>query len=153
MEEPLLTALRRIAAEIDGPAPSVYAAARAAYLTRDLDGAIAVLIGDSRSAAGSGFAVVRAGPDEAQGRWLLSFSGGGVQIDIEVEEEPAGLRLIGQFTGTSDGEYWLDSSGGRRLLDVDELGRFLVRDVPHGPVRLRCTSADGAPVTTAQVTI
>ncbi|MFI5842453.1 hypothetical protein ACIA8K_22345 [Catenuloplanes sp. NPDC051500] len=152
-DDELLASLRRIASEIDAPPPGVLDAARAAFLTRDLDGEIAVLIADSRSADSPTDSPVRAAPEETAGRWLLSFSGGGVDIDIEVEEGTAGLRLFGQFTGVSGDDVRLETAGGARALEVDELGRFLISGVPHGAIRVRCRAEGGAPVTTAWVTI
>jgi hypothetical protein len=153
-DDALLTDLRRIASMVDGPPGPVVAAARAAFLTRDLDGELAVLIADSRAAGDRAYDPVRASDIEpAQGRWLLSFSGGGVQVDMEVEEEHGRLRLIGQLLGSAAADCFLDSAGGRRLIEVDELGRFIVADIAPGPVRLRCRSADGRVITTAWVTV
>jgi hypothetical protein len=149
----LLGDLRRIAGVVDGPPAGVLAAARAAYLARDLDGELAMLTGDSRIAEDSAYEPVRTDPAPAQGHWLLSFEGGGVQVDMEVDEYNGRLRVIGQFSGASGDDYHLESAGGRRRIDVDSLGRFILDDVTHGPIRLKCHSTDGAPVTTVWVTI
>src|SRR6185295_18504323 len=86
-DETVLAAYRRIVASVDAPPASVLAAAQAAFLARDLDAEIAQLIGDSRAVAGAAvFESVRSEPDVAQGRWLLSFEGGGIQAEIEVED-------------------------------------------------------------------
>jgi hypothetical protein len=63
------------------------------------------------------------------------------------------VRLIGQFSGASGDEYYLETGGERRRVEVDAIGRFIIDDVAHGPIRLRCNSADGAPITTVWVTI
>lgn len=153
-DDVLMTDLRRIAAAVDAPPSDVLAAAHAAFLTRDLDGELAVLVADTSAVGGdAAYEPVRADPTPAQGSWLLSFEGGGVQVDMEVQEEPGRMRLIGQFSGASGDEYYLESARERRPIDVDDLGRFIVDDVRHGPVRLRCRSTDGAPVTTVWVTI
>jgi hypothetical protein len=153
-DDVLMADLRRIASAVDGPPADVQAAARAAFLTRDLDGELAVLVADTRIMDGdAGYEPVRADATPAQGSWLLSFEGGGVQVDMEVDEERGRMRLIGQFSGAAGDEYYLESAGERRPIDVDSLGRFIIDDVRHGPVRLRCRSADGAPVTTVWVTI
>jgi len=152
-DDALLADLRRIAAVVDGPPASVLAAARAAYLARDLDGELAMLTGDSRIAGDGAYEPVRTDPAPAQGHWLLSFEGGGVQVHMEVDEQCGRLRIIGQFAGASGDDYHLESAGTRRRIDVDSLGRFIVDDVAHGPIRLRCHAADGAPVTTVWVTI
>ena len=154
-DESILADLRRIAATVDGPPDGVLTAARAAFLTRDLDGELALLVADSRTAGGTGgYAPIRAGLDrEAQGHWMLSFEGGGVQVDMEVEERHGRVRLIGQFSGASGDEYLLESGGRQRRIEVDAIGRFILDDVAHGPIRLRCRAADGAPITTVWVTI
>jgi hypothetical protein len=153
-DEALLADLRRVVSTVDGPPDSVVAAARAAFLARDLDGELAVLTADSRAPGDDAYDRVRAGTAEpAQGRWLLSFCGGGVQVDMEVEEHQGRLRLIGQLLGSSEQDCFLESVRGRMPIEVDELGRFIVTDVLPGPVRLRCRSADGRVVTTAWVAV
>jgi hypothetical protein len=151
LDDEFLADLRRVVSAVDGPPASVREAARAAFLTRDVDGELAVLTGDSRSAAG--FETVRAEPAPAQGHWLLSFAGGGVQVDMEVAEQAGRISLVGQFLGASGDEYVLETPVGRRSIDVDDLGRFIVDGMAHGPIRLRCCASDGAPVTTVWVTI
>ena len=186
LDDELLAELRRVASAVDGPPDSVREAARAAFLTRDVDGELALLTGDSRSAAGfessaagfessaagfessgvgfensgvgfensaAGFETVRAEPAPAQGHWLLSFAGGGVQVDMEVSDQAGRISLVGQFVGSSGDDCVLETPGGRRSIDVDDLGRFIVDGLAHGPIRLRCRAADGAPVTTVWVTI
>ncbi|GAA1896188.1 hypothetical protein [Asanoa iriomotensis] len=150
-DEELLSAYRRIAADVDGTPDDVLVAARAAFLTRDLDAAIAVLVADSRNE--TAYETVRAEPDPAQGHWLLSFEGGGIQVDLEVREEQGRLRLLGLLSGTSSGDCFLEQAGERHRVDVDPLGRFVVVGVAHGPIRLRCRSSDGTRVTTTWVTI
>jgi hypothetical protein len=151
----LLAGLRRVASAVDGPPDAVIAAARAAFLARDLDGALAVLIADSRVPDGdaSSFETVRTALEPTQGRWLLSFFGGGVQVDMEVDDGGDRVRLLGQFSGASGDEYYLESAAGRRRIEVDAVGRFIVDDVDPGPVRLRCRGADGTPITTAWVSV
>jgi hypothetical protein len=108
-------------------------------------------ISRARSADGV-FEAVRADP-EPQGRWLLSFEGGGIQVDMELAENGGRLRLIGQISGDSGELHFLESAGGRQRLEVDPIGRFLIDGVAHGPMRLRCQSSCGLPVTTVWVTI
>jgi len=151
LDDELVADLRRIVSAADGPPASVLDAARAAFSTRELDGELARLIGDSRAAIG--FDTVRAEPAPAQGHWLLSFAGGGVQVDMEVTEQAGRISLVGQFIGASGDDYVLETPRGRRPMEVDELGRFIVDGLAHSPVRLRCRAADGAPVTTVWVTI
>ena len=151
LDDELMADLRRIASAVDAPPASVLQAARAALRTRDVDGELARLIGDSRSAVG--FDTVRADAAPAQGHWLLSFAGGGVQVDMEVAEQAGRISLVGQFIGSSGDDYVLETPRGRRPMEVDDLGRFIVDGLAHGPIRLRCCAADGAPVTTVWVTV
>jgi hypothetical protein len=153
-QDEVLAEYRRIAAAVDPPPPHVLPAARAAFGARDLDTEIALLIADSRTEAGTAvYEQVRAEPDAAPGRWLLSFEGGGIQAEIEVEECAGQLRLLGLISGASTDDCYLEAAGDRRWVDVDDLGRFIVEDVGHGPIRLRCLSTDGIRVTTAWVTV
>jgi hypothetical protein len=153
-DEEVLATYRRIVTSVDAPPAYVLAAAQAAFLARDLDAEIALLVADSRAMAGEAvFESVRSDPDVAQGRWLLSFEGGGVQAEIEVEESEEGIRLVGMLSGASADDCYLESAGDRRRVDVDDLGRFMIDDVAHGPIRLRCRSFTGARVITAWVTV
>jgi len=150
-DDVLVDDLRRIVTALDGPPASVADAARAAFLTRDIDGELAVLIADSRFA--DDFEAVRATAEPGQGTWLLSFEGGGVRVDMEVAERADRLALIGQFVGAGGDEYVLETVFARRSLEVDDLGRFIIEDLTHGRIRLRCQSADGRPITTTWVAI
>jgi len=147
-DEALMAELRRIAAEVDPVPPGVIDAARAAILTRRLDHEIAELIADSTDAnSGLLFEAVR-GPGVAESR-LLTFDGGGVQVDVDLEPAGAGLRMIGQFTGPVTECGVEHGDGGALEVDVDELGRFVADDVPSGPMRLRYRTEIGQMVRTA----
>ncbi|MBM2623501.1 hypothetical protein JIG36_49210 [Actinoplanes sp. LDG1-06] len=151
-DDKLLADLRRIAGSVDGPPASVLEAARAAFLTRDLDAEIAHLVADSRGPAA--FEQVRAAPeDPAQGHWLLSFSGGGVQIDLEVESDAGALRLVGMLSGEPVEECALRTESGSHPVTVDELGRFVVEGLAPGPIRMFCRLAGGRRVTTRWIRI
>src|SRR2546430_8845760 len=101
-DEELLTAYRRTASTVDGAPDYVLAAAKAAFLTRDIEGEIAVLIADSRADDQSLYEPIRAEPDPAQGRWQLSFRVGGIQVDLEITEQEGRLGLIGLLSGRSE---------------------------------------------------
>ncbi|MDQ7909299.1 hypothetical protein RB614_32740 [Phytohabitans sp. ZYX-F-186] len=147
-DDALMAELRRIAAEVDPVPPGVLEAARAAIATRHLDHELAELVADSAD-AGSGllFEAVR-GPGAAESR-LLTFDGGGVQVDVDLEPAGSGLRLIGQFTGPVTECGVERGDGGSVEVDVDELGRFVADGVPPGPIRLRYRSEIGQLVRTA----
>ena len=151
-EDPVLTALRRIASAVDGPPSTVLEAARAAFLTRDLDAEIAGLTADSRAADETAYEPARA-EDPAQGQWLLSFEGGGLHIDVEIDDEHGRMRLLGQFSGPTVSECILYAESGPVPVDLDGLGRFIVDGLTHGRVRLRCVLADGRRITTTWVRV
>jgi hypothetical protein len=138
----LVADLRRIAAEVDPVPPGVIEAARAAIATRRLDHELAELVADSADAdSGLHFEAVR-GPGVAESR-LLTFDGGGVQVDVDLAPSGAGLRLIGQFTAPVV-ECAVERGDGTAVdVDVDELGRFVADGIPAAPLRLRYRSATG----------
>ena len=151
-DDEMIAALRRVAAEVDPVPDDVRDAAHAAIGTRDLDGELAALVADS--AAEGAFEQVRGGTAGAPTRRLLTFAHGDVQVDVEVSDQREWVDLIGQFTGASTEDCMLEhANGGRRELEVDSLGRFMVTGVPRGAVRARFRSADGASMTTAWVTL
>jgi len=147
--------LRRIARHVD-PAPhGVHAAARAAIRTRDLGAELADLMADSAVTAGSlAFDMVRldsAADTEAR---MLSFHGGGVQIELQVSDQGEPLAVAGLITGASPNSCVLQhSNASERRLELDRLGRFLVTDVPQGPTRMRCRSVSGSWVNTPWVSL
>jgi hypothetical protein len=150
-DEVMLNELRRIAAAADGPPTAVLEAARAAFLTRDLDTEIADLIADSR--ASSAYEQVRAAEAEAEGQWLLSFEGGGIHIDLEVDSGGLSLRLVGMLSGVQVEECVLQAEGHSRPVALDRLGRFILDDLAPGPIRMRCRLSDGRRVMTRWVRI
>jgi hypothetical protein len=147
----VLNELRRVAAAVDGPPAAVLEAARAAFLTRELDAEIADLVADSRTS--SAYEQVRAAEAEAGGHWLLSFEGGGIHIDLEVDDSGPSLRLVGMLTGVRVEECALQAEGRSRAVTLDQLGRFVVDGVAPGPIRMRCRLSDGRRVTTRWVRI
>lgn len=157
-DDELLAELRRAAAEVDPVPDLVRAAARAAIAMADLDSELAVLVGDSAADTaepalrGLAYDLVRSGV--GAGSRLLSFAGGGVQVDLEVSGGAGQLTLYGQLAGAATHGCVLErGDGARHGVEVDELGRFVLTGAVPGPVRLRCRSAAGTPVTTTWTTI
>ncbi|MFC0529410.1 hypothetical protein [Phytohabitans kaempferiae] len=146
-DDALMADLRRIAAEVDPVPPGVIAAARAAIATRHLDHELATLLADSADVdAGLLFETVRGPGTESR---LLTYEGGGVQVDVDLGRSGSGLRVIGQFTDEVTDCAVEGGDGGRVEVDVDELGRFVVDLVPAGPIRLRYRGEGGHLVRTA----
>ena len=151
-QDTVLADLRRIVTAVDGVPSTVVDAAHAAFLTRDLDAEIAALIADSRT-ADAAYEPARAEEDQVQGQWLLSFQGGGVHIDIEIDDGQRRIRLLGQLSGVPVDECVVQAEGGSTRVDLDGLGRFIVDGLAHGPIRLRCLLTDGRRITTTWVTV
>jgi hypothetical protein len=157
-DEDLIAWLRRAVADVDPVPDQVLIAARAAISTRDLDGELAVLVADSHAqddqSLGALFEPVRSHTPPQNRPRLLTFAGGGVQIDLELGPRQGLVDVVGQFTGSAPGECAIQHASMEwRRLDVDELGRFLFSGLPPGPVRLRCQSTRATPVITAWTTV
>jgi hypothetical protein len=143
---------------VDPVPDEVLVAARAAIDTRDLDGELAVLVADSNAqeepSLTSLFEPVRSHTASQNRPRLLTFAGGGVQIDLELGPRQGLIDVIGQFTGTAPGDYAIQHAASDwQRLDVDDLGRFLFNGLPPGPVRLRCQSSRSTAVVTAWMTV
>ena len=65
---------------------------------------------------------------------------------VEVEVLPD--RLVGQFVPPTPGEVRIEGGGGvLAMAQVDDLGFFVIEPVPHGVVRLQCSTASARLVT------
>ena len=142
--------LRRIVSDVDPVPDEVFAAARAAIITRELDGELAALVADSAAMEDElRFDPVRTASTEAADTRLLSFDGGGVQVELEVSGQADQLMVVGQVIGAADRGCVLEQADGRvHDVELDSLGRFLITGVTSGPARLRCRSASGGRVST-----
>jgi hypothetical protein len=142
--------LRRIVRDVDPVPDEVFAAARAAIITRELDAELAALVADSAAMEDElRFDPVRTASTEAADTRLLSFDGGGVRIELEVSGQADQLMVVGQVIGAADRGCVLEQADGRvHEVELDSLGRFLITGVTPGPARLRCRSASGGRVST-----
>jgi hypothetical protein len=147
-DDELLAQLRRIAAEADPVPELVIQAARSAFGLRDLDARLAELVRDS--AVDVPATAVRGGD-----RRMLSFEAGDVAVECEITERDLRRDILGQLVGGLAAGIDAEVAGTevtstqRVTVPVDERGRFSVRDLPAGPVRLRCRLADGTTVVTS----
>jgi hypothetical protein len=151
-DDALLARLRRIAAEADPVPELVIQAARAAFGLRELDARLAELVRDS---AVDISAIAVRGTD----RRLLSFEVGDVAVECEITERDSRRDIIGQLVGGTAAGIDVEVAGTEVTstqtvtVPVDARGRFSVRDIPAGPLRLRCRLADGTTVVTSWAAI
>jgi hypothetical protein len=127
--------LRRLLEKADAPPPEVAAFATAALGWRRLDADLAELLADSLLEVGE---PTRAQSDEAARR--LEFRTNDLSIDIEIIEDGAALRILGQLSPPPSGATIEVQSESREILaraNSDELGRFRLTLETGGRVRLR----------------
>jgi hypothetical protein len=132
MSDPILLALRDIVTALDPVPERVYSAGYAAGAP--IEGERLELVEDSAVAEPAGMR----GPG---GPRLVRFDGNGSTVELEITTSgPHTLRLRGLLApsaaGTRISARW---PAGRTSSDVDELGQFLLTDVPSGPLRLELT--------------
>ena len=139
----LLDELRALAARRDPVPAELLELGRLAWELRDLEAELAELVADS-ALADERHALVRAG----DGPRLLSFTSGPNALELEVARLDAGRRLVGQIVPPAAATVTIEHSAGRRVLTADDLGRFLVDDVPGGVSRLHWHPPDDGPVQT-----
>ncbi len=70
----------------------------------------------------------------------LSFQGPHVSVEMEVV--PERRRAVGQLVPASPGNVEIRHGRGVDRVAVDEFGRFVVDDLPKGPVSFRCRGGD-----------
>lgn len=110
--------------------PDALAAARSAYNWRLPEDRVADLLFDSADyPVPAGVRGSTAGPRQ------ISYQSDDLLIECEVG---AGV-LVGQLLPPTQLTLELvTAGGGRRRVDVDDRGRFVVRPLPAGPIRLHC---------------
>ena len=147
-DDAFLARLRRIAAEADPVPEIVIQAARWAFGLRELDARLAELVRDSA-------VDVPANAVRGADQRLLSFEAGDIAVECEITERDTRRDIIGQLVGALAAGIDAEVAGTdvtstqTVTVPVDERGRFSVRDLPAGPVRLRCRLADGTTVVTS----
>ena len=115
---------------------------RAAFTWRHIDAELAALTSDSLTGAATG---TRAEPAELR---TLTFSGEHLTIELELTAD----ALLGQLVPPQPGEVELLGRDGPAVAAVaDDVGWFVLRPVPTGPVRLRVRPAQGEIVITEWV--
>ncbi len=143
-DDELMERLRRIAGAIDAPSDLVAETARAAFSTRHLDEELATLLHDSDLAAPQQVRGAPAGPRS------LAFETGTVDLQLQIEDAPAGLTLSGVVSGAS-GDATIETTEATYTARIDNRGWFRVADLRPGALRVHVTAADGTRVTTSWI--
>ena len=151
-DEDLLDELRGLFDQVDPVDPRLLDQAALAYTWRSVDAELAELSFDSlldrEMVAG-----VRDDGTATLGPRMLGFGAvvDGEDVAIEVEITPGRGRslLVGQLLPPRPATVQLQASSGEVIaVEADELGRFQVEPVPHGPLRLRVSQGGSVVQTT-----
>jgi len=135
--------LRRLASRLDPVPPELLDAAAGAFAWRDIDAELAELVFDSLLDTDEA-SLVRGAPE----RRLVSFTGGGLTIDVEVTSAGPEHTVMGQIVPPQRGVVDIRRRQETVSIEADELGRFRSCPLPPGPLSLRLRPAGGAPVVT-----
>jgi hypothetical protein len=152
--DPLLGELRGLLARLDPMPPQLLDQVRRSFCWRNVDAELAELSFDSLVDREPALAVRSDGGTALEPR-MLGFGAvvDGVDVSIEIEVSTARGRceLIGQLWPAGATAVEIQSGDGAvAQVPVDELGRFVVAEVPRGPVRL-CVRQDDRVVHTTWV--
>ena len=142
-DDQLTGELRRLASRLDPVPPELLDAAAGAFAWRDIDAELAELVFDSLLDADEA-SLVRGAPE----RRLVSFTGGGLTIDVEVTSAGPERTVMGQIVPPQRGVVDIRRRQETVSIEADELGRFRSGPLPPGPLSLRLRPAGGAPVVT-----
>ena len=153
-DELLMAELRGFFADVDPVPPLVSEITKASLGWRRLDAELAELLSDS-ALEEQAFALTRGGT-EAPAR-AVTFSSGGLTIDIEVHADDEDRMLLGQLSPPAPATIEIQRMAEAPLsTEADRLGRFRVRLPSGGGIRLRIVGAGGsasAPVETSWITV
>jgi hypothetical protein len=150
----LLGELQGLLARVDPMPAQLLDQVRRSFCWRTIDAELAELSFDSLTDQELALAV-RSGADPALEPRMLGFGavvrGEDLSIEVEVSSAADGRMLVGQvFPAGASAVAVQADAGGSFEVPVDELGRFLIKPLPGGPVRLRVEHA-GRAVQTAWV--
>ncbi|MEO5877277.1 MAG: hypothetical protein ABIS86_12370 [Streptosporangiaceae bacterium] len=137
----LLDLLQQAFEQLDPVPASVYTEAMGAFAWRNPDAAFAELVADAQP-AGAGL--------RGESR-LLSFSGTGVGVELEVSGHGPHRELVGRLAPAAPAELSVRHRGGELVAEVDPAGHFLVPEVPAGLVMLVFRLADASSIVTSWV--
>lgn len=146
-DQDLLVRLGQVAAQADPVPDLVLDLARAAWETRALDAELLRLVAET-----TGVPVgVRSVVDQPR---VLSFDGGGLVLDLQVERAGPGVRLTGQVLPWPDGggTATVEQPDGTRCdAVVGDLGDFVVEGLALALFRLHLQPVEGTPLTTGWI--
>jgi hypothetical protein len=140
--DPLWDELVQVVRARDAVPPELIRMARESFTWRTVDAELAELVADSAEMAG---ALVRSGTPDVR---LLTFSAGGLQLEIELLVVGSARRIVGELVPGGPARITVEHLDGTLTEDSDELGRFMVAEVPAGRIRVRCAPADGPALVT-----
>jgi hypothetical protein len=148
----LLVALGGLLARLDPVPPEVLDQARRLFCWRSVDVELAELAFDSLVDREVALAV-RSGDESVLEPRMLGFDatvdGTDLSIELEVSTMEGQCTMIGQLSPAGTDTISVQTGDGAMVdVPVDEVGRFLLRPVPSGPVRLRIVHAGHAVQTT-----
>jgi hypothetical protein len=146
-DQDLLVRLGDVAAQADPVPDLVLDLARAAWETRALDAELLRLVAETTGVP----AGVRSVVDQPR---VLSFDGGGLVLDLQVERAGPGVRLVGQVLPWPEagGTVTVEQpDGSRHDAVVGELGDFVVEGLALALLRLHLQPVEGAPLTTGWI--
>ncbi len=146
-DQDLLVRLGDVAAQADPVPDLVLDLARAAWETRALDAELLRLVAETTGVP----AGVRSVVDQPR---VLSFDGGGLLLDLQVERAGPGVRLTGQVLPWPDGGGSVtveQPDGTRTTAAVGDLGDFVVEGLAPVLLRVHLQPVEGAPLTTGWI--
>lgn len=145
-DDALIDALSRASLRFDPVPESALRVANGALAWRDVDAELAALLSDS-AVEDEALAGVRS---IALPR-LLVFESGALEVELELEEEQDGRRVVGLIAPGGAARVIVETARGTVAeTAADDLGRFAVA-VPEGPFRLRIERPGAAPVVTGVI--
>jgi hypothetical protein len=147
-DDALEARLRALSAELD-PAPDlVVAGAKAAWVLRDLDAQLAMLVADSWIDTQA-----VATRDSAGTLRMLTFTSDGASIEVDVESDPVtGTRRLRGFVTGAQGDLVVESAAARIVVPIVD-GQFDVDGLGGGPARLSAGGPDGGRIVTTWISL
>jgi hypothetical protein len=145
-DEELLTALRQALSSAKAVPAEFVDAGKHAFAWRNIDAELAELTYDSLTSVEDALSM-RA---ETASIRALTFTSPHLTIELEV----VGDSLLGQIVPGQPAVITLQpNSGASAIIDVDDIGRFLMQPIPAGLFRLRCRTATGIEALTGWITL